>query len=159
MENKTFEEVAQMWQEEKRHYVKRSTYVAYALLLANHLVPAFGPVRDVTESMVQDFVLKKLDHGLSQKSVKDMLVVMRMVLRTQDRGDMCPAVGRHRPAGRCDQDIQDDPAHIHKERNRLPDRGDNRQRQDHELAAVVRCTKVPAGRHTMTPASLPGGTP
>ena len=32
MEKKTFEEVARMWQEEKRHYVKRSTYAAYALL-------------------------------------------------------------------------------------------------------------------------------
>lgn len=81
MEKKTFEEVARMWQEEKRHYVKRSTYAAYALLLANHLVPAFGQEHDVTESMVQDFVLTKLDYGLSQKSVKDMLVVMRMVLR------------------------------------------------------------------------------
>ncbi len=81
MEKKTFEEVAWMWQEEKRHYVKRSTYAAYALLLANHLVPAFGQEHDVTESMVQDFVLTKLDYGLSQKSVKDMLVVMRMVLR------------------------------------------------------------------------------
>ena len=81
MEKKTFEEVALMWQEEKRHYVKLSTYAAYALLLANHLLPAFGKKQHLTEDMVQDFVLGKLDSGLSQKSVKDMLVVMRMVLR------------------------------------------------------------------------------
>ena len=78
---KTFEETALLWQEEKRFYVKRSTFAAYVLLLDNHLIPSFGQERDVTEPMVQDFVLSKLDCGLSQKSVRDMLVVLRMVLR------------------------------------------------------------------------------
>lgn len=81
MEKKTFEEVARLWEEDKRLYVKRSTIAAYTLLLDNHLVPAFGQTRDVTESMVQNFVLRKLDCGLSQKSVRDILVVLRMVLR------------------------------------------------------------------------------
>lgn len=85
MEKKTFEEVALMWQEEKRFYVKRSTFAAYALLLTNHLVPAFGSFNEVTEPMVQEFVLRKLDRGLSQKYVKDMLVVMRMVLSYGDK--------------------------------------------------------------------------
>lgn len=85
MEKKTFEEVALMWQEEKRFYVKRSTFAAYALLLTNHLVPAFGSFHEVTEPMVQEFVLRKLDRGLSQKYVKDMLVVMRMVLSYGDK--------------------------------------------------------------------------
>lgn len=81
MEKKTFEEVARLWEEDKRLYVKRSTIAAYTLLLDNHLVPAFGQTRDVTEPMVQNFVLRKLDCGLSQKSVRDILVVLRMVLR------------------------------------------------------------------------------
>ena len=81
MEKKTFEEVARLWQEEKRLYVKRSTFAAYVLLLDNHLIPSFGQERDVTEPKVQDFVLRKLDSGLSQKSVRDMLVVLRMVLK------------------------------------------------------------------------------
>ena len=81
MEKKTFEEVARLWQEEKRLYVKRSTFAAYVLLLDNHLIPSFGQERDVTEPKVQDFVLRKLDYGLSQKSVRDMLVVLRMVLK------------------------------------------------------------------------------
>ena len=81
MKKKTFEEVARLWQEEKRLYVKRSTFAAYVLLLDNHLIPSFGQERDVTEPKVQDFVLRKLDSGLSQKSVRDMLVVLRMVLK------------------------------------------------------------------------------
>ena len=52
MEKKTFEEVARLWEEDKRLYVKRSTIAAYTLLLDNHLVPAFGQTRDVTEPMV-----------------------------------------------------------------------------------------------------------
>ena len=81
MKKKTFEEVARLWQEDKRLYVKRSTFAAYILLLDNHLIPSFGQERDVTEPKVQDFVLRKLDCGLSQKSVRDMLVVLRMVLK------------------------------------------------------------------------------
>ena len=81
MKKKTFEEVARLWQEDKRLYVKRSTFAAYILLLDNHLIPSFGQERDVTEPKVQDFVLRKLDSGLSQKSVRDMLVVLRMVLK------------------------------------------------------------------------------
>ena len=81
MKKKTFEEVARLWQEDKRLYVKRSTFAAYVLLLDNHLIPSFGQERDVTEPKVQDFVLRKLDSGLSQKSVRDMLVVLRMVLK------------------------------------------------------------------------------
>lgn len=81
MKKKTFEEVARLWEEDKRLYVKRSTIAAYTLLLDNHLVPAFGQTRDITEPMVQNFVLRKLDCGLSQKSVRDILVVLRMVLR------------------------------------------------------------------------------
>ena len=81
MENNTFEKVAGLWLAEKKHFVKKSTYAAYSLTVAKHLVPAFGRFEDITEDMVQQFVFSKLDSGLSQKSVKDMLVVLKMVLK------------------------------------------------------------------------------
>ena len=81
MDNKTFEEIVVLWQADKKQYVKRSTYAAYSLLIANHLLPAFAGVNDVTEILVQDFVLTKLEQGLSQKSVKDILIVLKMILR------------------------------------------------------------------------------
>ena len=81
MEKRTFEEVAAIWLAEKKHFVKRSTYAAYTLSVAKHLVPEFGPADDVTEEMVQQFVFRKLESGLCRKSVKDMLVVMKMILR------------------------------------------------------------------------------
>lgn len=81
MSNNTFEELAAMWLADKKQYVKKSTFSAYALLIANHLNPAFSEVNEITESLVQDFVFTKLQQGLSRKSVKDILVVLRMILR------------------------------------------------------------------------------
>ena len=81
MSNKTFEEIVVLWQADKKQYVKRSTYSAYSLLVNNHLLPAFAGVCDVTEEMVQSFVLAKLEQGLGQKSVKDILIVLKMILR------------------------------------------------------------------------------
>lgn len=78
---KTFEEIVVLWQADKKQYVKRSTYYAYSLMIQNHLLPAFSQVGDVTEEFVQEFVLSKLNQGLSQKSVKDMLIVLKMILR------------------------------------------------------------------------------
>ena len=81
MSNKTFEEIVVLWQADKKQYVKRSTYSAYSLLVNNHLIPAFAGAYDVTEDLVQSFVFTKLEQGLSQKSVKDILIVLKMILR------------------------------------------------------------------------------
>ena len=81
MDNKTFEEIVVLWQADKKQYVKRSTYSAYLLLISNHLIPAFSGKTDITENLVQDFVFTKLEQGLSQKSVKDILIVLKMILR------------------------------------------------------------------------------
>ena len=81
MDNKTFEEIVVLWQADKKQYVKRSTYSAYSLLVNNHLIPAFAGAYDVTEDMVQSFVFTKLEQGLSQKSIKDILIVLKMILR------------------------------------------------------------------------------
>lgn len=81
MDNKTFEEIVVLWQADKKQYVKRSTYYAYSLLVSNHLLPFFSGLGDITETHVQEFVFSKLETGLSRKSVKDMLVVLKMVLR------------------------------------------------------------------------------
>ena len=81
MSNKTFEEIVVLWQADKKQYVKRSTYSAYSLLVTNHLIPVFAGVDDVTEEMVQNFVFTKLEQGLGQKSVKDILIVLKMILK------------------------------------------------------------------------------
>lgn len=80
-ENLTFEELARLWLADKKNYVKQSTVAAYTLAAANHLIPAFGRRTVVGEEDVQRFVLDKLAAGLSRKTVKDLLVVLKMILK------------------------------------------------------------------------------
>ena len=81
MSNKTIREIAEAWKEYKRPYVKQSTMAAYVLILENHVLPEFGDNDSLHEHDVQAFVLKKIEHGLSAKSVKDILVVLKMVMK------------------------------------------------------------------------------
>ena len=82
MENcTTFAAVAELWAAQKQQFVKQSTMSAYALTLANYLVPHFGSHTDITESDVQQFVITQLDRGLRQKTIKDQLIVLKMVYR------------------------------------------------------------------------------
>ena len=79
--NTQFKSVVELWQADKQQFVKKSTFAAYSLLIANHLLPAFSETNDISEEDVQQFVFKKLKEGLSQKSVKDILIVLKMILR------------------------------------------------------------------------------
>lgn len=81
METKTIKEIALAWKDDKRCYVKRSTFAAYVLILENHIFPSFGECDTLNDSRVQDFVLRKLDSGLCVKTVKDILIVLKMVMR------------------------------------------------------------------------------
>ena len=76
---KTIGEVAALWKKDKQQYVKQSTIAAYALILENHILPVFGNKVQLTETDVQAFALKKLQDGLSQKTVKDVLIVLKMI--------------------------------------------------------------------------------
>ena len=81
MSNKTIREIAVAWKAYKRPYVKQSTMAAYVLILENHIIPYFGDSDSLHEKEVQAFVLQKLGSGLSTKSVKDILIVLKMVMK------------------------------------------------------------------------------
>ena len=81
MNKKTIREIAEAWKEYKRPYVKQSTMAAYVLILENHVLPEFGDNDSLHEHEVQAFVLKKIEHGLTVKSVKDILIVLKMVMK------------------------------------------------------------------------------
>lgn len=80
-EQKQISEVIELWKADKKQYVKKSSFAAYMLLVENHILPEFGDKILIEESDVQTFVFKKLDGGLSQKTIKDALVVLKMVLK------------------------------------------------------------------------------
>lgn len=78
---KTLAEVVALWKIDKKQYVKKSSFSAYVLLIENHLLPTFGEETTIEEKQVQAFVLQKLAQGLSQKTIKDILIVLKMVLK------------------------------------------------------------------------------
>ncbi|MDR0430795.1 MAG: site-specific integrase [Tannerellaceae bacterium] len=80
--------IIELWKEDKKQYVKRSSYSAYILLIENHLLPIFGEKYGVVESDVQEFVLTKLKQGLSQKTIKDILIVLKMILKFGMKKDL-----------------------------------------------------------------------
>ena len=81
MNEKNVREIAAAWREYKRPYVKQSTFAAYMLILENHILPWFGDRSELHENEVQAFVLDKMGSGLGIKSVKDILIVLKMVMK------------------------------------------------------------------------------
>lgn len=80
-QQKTISQLVHLWKADKKQYIKRSSFSAYMLLLENHLLPSFGSKNHIEEADVQAFVLQKLRQGLSQKTIKDILIVLGMVLK------------------------------------------------------------------------------
>ena len=81
MKTKTIREISLAWKRDKQRYVKQSTYAAYVLVLENHILSSFGDCDYLSEKLVQEFVLQKLNAGLSIKTVKDILIVLKMVMK------------------------------------------------------------------------------
>lgn len=79
----TFREAYNEWKPMKQRVVKESTMAAYIVMVHNHLMPFFGnlPAEKIDKRIVQEFVDGKLDSGLSLKTIKDMLVVLKMIVR------------------------------------------------------------------------------
>ena len=86
---KSIRQISDLWMEEKRQFVKKSTFAAYSIMVETQLLPTFGHLTAVTEKDVQDFVLHKLNGGLSQKTIKDMLIVLRMILKYGAKKNYC----------------------------------------------------------------------
>lgn len=81
IEQKKFAEVIELWKTNKKQYVKKSSFAAYILLIENHLLPLFGDKLLIEEADVQNFVFKKLEVGLSHKTIKDILIVLKMIMK------------------------------------------------------------------------------
>lgn len=81
MKKKTISEISALWKEDKKKYVKQSTYSLYALILENHILPAFGELYELEEKTVQEFILNEISSGLSNKTIKDILIVLKMIMK------------------------------------------------------------------------------
>ena len=88
--NTNFSDVVALWKADKKRYVKRSTYATYCTLIRSHLLPELGRKEDIREEDVQEFVNRKLADGLSRKTVRDILVILKMILRYGAKHGLLP---------------------------------------------------------------------
>lgn len=93
MEEILFEDWAEEWLQQKRNYVKESTYANYLIMMVNHIIPKLAGRRvvEVNTQLVQNLVLEwgisgKLNQkgGLSIKTIKDMVIILKMCVRDFD---------------------------------------------------------------------------
>ena len=77
----TFKNQASSWLNEKEKVVKKSTMAAYLLIVKKYLGPAFKYINEINEASIQDFVDEKIKEGFNTKSIRDMLTVLRMILK------------------------------------------------------------------------------
>lgn len=85
---KTMEQVCFLWLEEIKTQIKNSTYVKYYNILHNHIIPFIGKhkINSIDTNLIRQFIDFKLANGklsgnggLSPKTVKDILSVVRLV--------------------------------------------------------------------------------
>lgn len=81
MENISLSAQASTWIEYKRHLVKPSTAYLYESHLRNHILPYFCDIAELNEDDVQSWVLQLLGKDLSTKTVRDALVVLKMLMK------------------------------------------------------------------------------
>lgn len=77
----TFASLASAWAADRRPYVKDSTYLNYTLTIRTRLNPRFGAQRTVEEGEVQQYLLSLLGAGLSRKTVRDTIALLKQILR------------------------------------------------------------------------------
>ncbi len=78
----TIKEIVDGWIPIKKMFVKESTMSAYLLILNNRILPKFKEAspEDITNDVMQDFILSLIDDGLSHKSAQDIYIVFKMIL-------------------------------------------------------------------------------
>ena len=71
----------QLWEADKRAYVKASSMAAYSLTVEKHLKPNFTYLQDVSPDRVQELVDGAVDKGMTLSTLKGILVVLKMIVR------------------------------------------------------------------------------
>lgn len=78
----TINNIAPLWLSSRRPFIRQSSYTTYSTLLASHVLPSFGNLspKRVDEAAVQEYVLREHGRGVGVKTIRDSVMVLRMVL-------------------------------------------------------------------------------
>lgn len=80
MKQKTVKFIYSDWRKMKGMLVKESTLSTYSTNTEKHILPVFGDKENISEAEVQQFVFSLIDKGLNIKTVKDILLTLRMIV-------------------------------------------------------------------------------
>lgn len=78
------------WLQEKKYYIKESTYANYSNIVFNYIIPKLGDYKliDLTHKIIQNYLLelsktgkKNNSDGLSIKTIKDITIIIKGSLR------------------------------------------------------------------------------
>ncbi len=83
------ETIVPQWLENSKMRVKESTYVKYVNLTSNHILPLLGDLEaeKLTTDRIEQFIQSRLEagnkqgRGMAEKSVKDLLIVLKDICR------------------------------------------------------------------------------
>lgn len=83
------ETIVPQWLENSKMRVKESTYVKYVNLTSNHILPLLGGLETekLTTDRIEQFIQSRLEagnkqgRGMAEKSVKDLLLVLKDICR------------------------------------------------------------------------------
>lgn len=76
-----FEVVTNSFLEYKKQFVKMSTLCIYRAIIQRHILPTFKERKQLEKYEINEFVKNKRNDGLSRKRIKDILVVLKRILR------------------------------------------------------------------------------
>lgn len=85
MVKKSFPEISSIWASEKKLFVKQSTFSIYKIILERHLIPYFKDEIEFSSSLIEIFIKKKMCEGIGHKYMKDILMVLKMILKYGDK--------------------------------------------------------------------------
>lgn len=89
-ERTPFADMAQSWLATKRSRVKESTFIHYRNMIDTHILPALGayPICELDDVSASEYINTLLHHGrlynsggLSSKTVSDILILLKAILR------------------------------------------------------------------------------
>lgn len=81
--NNTYKKHVIKWLNEKKPYVKESTYANYSYIVYNYIIPYVGNynVKKLNKKVFQDLILNLHKKSLSNKTIKDIIMVIKSSLR------------------------------------------------------------------------------
>lgn len=81
--DKDFNSIIDSWLLQKKLVLKETSYSRYYELVSKHIRPYFGKLMPskIDNDLTSKFILKKIDDGLSSKTIKDILMVFKQIAK------------------------------------------------------------------------------